>query len=304
MSLQALFWTLLAQAIGGVTPILTKLALQGLGPWQVVAGRQVLGTLILLVLARATHAIGGQGHRPFDRRDWLLVFCLAWAGFALPMALLAHGIERSTAVNGALLSPVEPIGILLGGALVLGERLTRARAAAVVLGAAGASLIVLGGEVTPGAGDLFGNALIFAGYLAWSIYTLAAKPLVARHDVTRLSFFAIALTVPPFLLLAAREPIQADNLAAGLFWVALLAFTSTALATYSWNKALVSISAGTMAAFIFVQPVVGLAVGVILLAEPVSVTALAGTLLAVAGVTIAALRGEIGTRVADATSLD
>ncbi len=292
MSPATLFWVLLAQAIGGSTPIVTKLALEGLTPWQLAAGRQLLGTLILYAVARASGVLGSGEHRPFERRDWLLLLCLAWAGFALPMLLLIHGVERSTAINGALLAPVEPIGILLGGALMLGERITAVRVVAIALGAAGATLIVLGGEVTPGAGDLFGDSLIFAGYAAWSIYTLAAKPLLDRHDPTRISLWAIALTVPPLVLIAALQPLDVERALPALGWIVVLAFTATALATYAWNRALGAMSAGTLAAFIFVQPVVGAIMGGLVLGEVVSPLAAVGTLVAIAGVVLAALRGE------------
>jgi drug/metabolite transporter (DMT)-like permease len=287
-----LFWVLLAMTIGGLTPSFTKLALEGLGPWTLVAGRQSLGLGILVALSFASGFRRGV-REPFSARDWALLLAMAWAGFALPMALLAFGIERSTATQGALLAPVEPIGILVGGALLLGERLTLAGATSIALGAAGTTLVVLGGSAVPGAGDPLGDSLIAAGYVAWAIYTLAAKPLVERHHSTRVSLWAIALSIPPLALLATTEDLDPARALPAAGWLVVLAFTSTALGTYSWNRALRTIRAGTMAAFVFVQPLVGLAVGVAVLGEPVGALALAGTALVVAGVTLAGLRGEV-----------
>jgi drug/metabolite transporter (DMT)-like permease len=291
MAAGTLFWTLLAQAIGGVTPALTKLALAGLGPWSVAAGRQVLGGLLLLLLARAA----GPGNRPharFDVRDWALLLCMAGPGFALPMVLLAYGLERSTATNGALLAPVEPIGILLGSALLLAERPSSAGLLAVALGSVGATLIVLGGQLLPGTGDPLGDLLILLGYLAWAVYTLAAKSLLDRHDATRVSLWAVGLSIPPLVLLAAREPFDPVSAPHALLWVGVLALVSTALATFSWNRALQAMRAGTMAAFIFVQPVVGLALGAAVLGESVGAFALLGTALIVAGAMLSAWLGE------------
>jgi drug/metabolite transporter (DMT)-like permease len=50
--------------------------------------------------------------------------------------------------------------------------------------------------------------------------------------------------------------------------------------------------AGTMAAFIFVQPVVGLALGAAVLGESVGAFALLGTALIVAGAMLSAWLGE------------
>jgi drug/metabolite transporter (DMT)-like permease len=292
MSAGTLFWVLLSMTIGGLTPSFTKLALAGLGPWTLVAGRQVLGLGLLLLLSLASGYRRDRGE-PFSARDWVLLLCMAWAGFALPMALLAFGIERSTATQGALLAPVEPIGILIGGALLLGERITLASATSIALGAVGATLIVLGGSSVPGAGDPVGDLLIAVGYVAWAIYTLAAKPLVERHHSTRVSLWAIALTIPPLALLATTDELDPGRAVPAAGWLLVLALVSTAGGTYSWNRALRRIRAGTMAAFIFVQPLVGLAVGIAILGEPVGALALAGTLLVVAGVTLAGLHGEV-----------
>ena len=46
-----LAWIWIAQGIGGATPALTKLALDGLGPFGLVVARQLLGALFLVALA-------------------------------------------------------------------------------------------------------------------------------------------------------------------------------------------------------------------------------------------------------------
>jgi drug/metabolite transporter (DMT)-like permease len=308
MPASVLFAVLLAQACGGLASIFSKLALAGLGPWTMVAVRQLLGVAVLFAISRGG-SLRSAPRQPFDRRDWLLLLTLSWAGFALPQVLLANGIARSTGTNGALLSPLEPIGILIGGALLFRERLTAARLTAVGLGTAGALAIVLQGDVRPGLGDPLGDALIAAGHLSWAIYTLAAKPLLARHDAGRVSLYSVLLSIPVLSALALGEPFDLDRALPALGWVAILAVTGSAVGTLSWNYALRSISAGTMAAFIFVQPLIGLVAGRALLSEPVGALALGGALLILVGVTLEALRAApepaiaAGASARDATHL-
>lgn len=287
MSPSVLAALLVTQTCGGLAPILTKLALGGLGPWSVVVARQLVGVVVLFALARAA-GMGLRSRAPFTRRDRALLLTLSWAGFALPQILLAHGIARSTGTNGALLSPLEPIGILVGGALFFGERLTPWRLLAVVLGTAGASAIVLQGDVRPELGDPLGDALIALGHLAWAIYTLAAKPLLERHDPGRVSLWAVALSIPVLAPFALGEPLEPPRALHGLAWVAVLAVTATAIGTLTWNYALRALSAGTVAAFIFVQPLVGLLAGRVALDEPVGPLALGGAVLILVGVTLEA----------------
>ena len=281
---------LLAQTCGGLAPILTKLALAGMGPWTMVAARQILGVLVLIAIDRATQG-GPRKREAFTRRDWGLLLLLSWAGFALPQILLASGIELSTGTSGALLSPLEPIGILAGGWLFLRERLSPLRIASVVIGAIGALLIILQGAVRPELGDPLGDGLIALGHVAWAIYTLAAKPLLVRHDAMRVSLAAVLLSIPPLLLLALGEDFSLERALPALVWVIALALLATALGSWSWNWALGRMSAGTMAAFIFVQPVVGLAAGHLALGEPVGALALVGAAVILSGVTLEAVRG-------------
>jgi drug/metabolite transporter (DMT)-like permease len=207
------------------------------------------------------------------------------------LVLNALGLERSSATHGALLSPLEPVGILLGGALLLGEPITATRASAVILGIVGATLIVAPSGASEGS-DLFGDVLMALGHLSWAIYTLAAKPLVARHDPLVVAIWGGFLSWLPILPLALREPWDTARAIPALGWVALLAFLASGVLTFAWNRALREISAGTMAAFIFVQPVVGLVIGVSALGESVGAWAILGAMLILAGVTLATLRGE------------
>jgi drug/metabolite transporter (DMT)-like permease len=275
---------LLAQMLGGLTPVWTKLALGGLEPWTLVFARQALGLPILLALARAGRRAAPRRSVPWTARDLGLLVFLSWAGFALPQVLLAAGIARSTAVASALLTPLEPIGIVLGSALWLSEGLPRARAIALALGTLGASLIVLQDGLRPDLGDALGDALIAAGHLSWAIYTLIAKSLLERHDEGRVSLYAVGLTLPPLALLASTESLDPARALPALVWVFVLAALSTALCTWLWNWALHRTRAGTMGVLIFVQPVVGVAAGTLGLGERTGALALLGAVVILAGV--------------------
>jgi drug/metabolite transporter (DMT)-like permease len=299
-----LAWIWIAQGIGGATPALTKLALAGIGPFGLVVTRQVLGTLLLLALAtlgrRARGSEGAAPHARWTARDLALLLVLSWAGFALPQILGALGLTLSSATHGALLSPLEPIGILLGAAFVLRERLGAPHVLAAGFGVAGTLLIVAPSAFAgadPRAGHFGGDLVLAAGHLCWAIYTLAAKSLVGRHDPLRLSIAAGTLAPLPLLPFAALEPFDPARALPALAWVLLLAFLASGVAVFAWNRALRDVTAGTMAIFVFVQPLVGVALGALVLGEPTRPSALAGAALIALGVALATLRGErVGRR--------
>ncbi len=261
-----------------------------------MVARQILGAFFLIALAALPRRWRGERNPAtparWTPRDLLLLVTLSWVGFALPQILGAVGLERSSATHGALLSPLEPIGILLGAAFVLRETLGIAHIIAGVFGVLGTVLIVLSGTGDAHTGDLRGDLIIAAGHLCWAIYTLAAKPLVDRHDPLRIAIYAALLSWIPLVPLAATESFDATRALPALAWVLLLAFLATAIGMVAWNRALREVSASTMALFVFVQPVVGLAIGVVALGEGVGGWAILGTMLIVMGVALATLRGE------------
>jgi len=277
---------LLAQALGGLTPVWTKLALAGLPPWTLVFARQAIGLVFLFVLARVTRGSAPRRSAPWTARDVALLLLISWGGFALPQVLLATGAARSTAVAYALLTPLEPIGIVLGSAILLAEGLPRSRAIALALGTLGASLVVLQDGLRPDLGDAWGDVLMAAGHLAWAIYTLGAKSLLERHDEGRVSLAAVALTLPPLALLAQTEALDRERALPALVWVFVLAATSTALVTWLWNWALHRTRAGSMGVLIFVQPLAGLTASTLVLGERTGALALVGAALLLAAVAL------------------
>ena len=282
----------LAQLLGGLTPVWTKLALAGLPPWTLVFSRQAIGLVFLFALVRLGRGAAPRPTAPWTARDIGLLLLISWGGFALPQVLLAMGAERSTAVAYALLTPLEPIGIVLGGALLLGEGLPRTRAIALALGTLGAALVVLQDGLRPDLGDAFGDVLMAVGHLAWAIYTLGAKSLLERHDEGRVSLAAVALTLPPLALLSSTEPLDLERAIPALVWVFVLAATSTALVTWLWNWALHRTRASTMGVLIFVQPLAGIAASALVLGERTGVLALFGAALLLGGVVLEVRRSR------------
>lgn len=276
----------ITQAAGGMSAIFTKLALEGFEPWTAVFLRQLIGLGILFAMARARPT--GAPRNPFTAKDFALLLTAAWAGFALPQALLAIGIDRSTGTMGALLTPLEPIGIVIGGLLLLGERLTARRALALALGSIGAVAVLSQGHVDPRLGDPVGDGLIAIGHLSWAVYTVATKPLLERHEPMRVALGVVVLSLLPMGLLSIPEPFDLEQARGSFVWVLTLAFLGTAVGTWTWNYALQHTSAGTMATFIFLQPLFGLAAGALALGEPVGALAIGGAALVAGAVALEA----------------
>jgi hypothetical protein len=188
------------------------------------------------------------------------------------------------------------------GVLLLGERLGRPRTIALALGLAGATIIVCNGiplvNVTY-APHLVGDLLLVAHGAAWGIYTIAAKRLLDRHDPLAVSAASLAVALPcilPLAIVEAREfAWDRATLGPALGAAVLLGLVVSAGMTILWNMSLRHLDATRMAGFIFLQPLAGVVFAVVVLGEPVTVYALLGGTLVLAGATCSRSRNGCGS---------
>jgi drug/metabolite transporter (DMT)-like permease len=283
---RALWWCLLANVIGGTTFAAMGAAhASGLPTLTFSFARTLLSTLLFALLAWRH----GELRPRFAGRDLVMLFLVAVPGFAMPLVLGIRGVALSSAGLGSILSLLEPVMIVPLSLLFLRERMAPSLGIGLALGLAGA-LLVIGADSLPGHGRgelagslLVGNLLLAAQSSLWAIYTVAAKPLTARHSVLSISTWSTALGCLVMGLLApleweslrpaALEPLHrwlaletgprdgaaiAQAWCASLPWMAYLAVFGSFLGVLLWNAGLKGVPASRMAAFIFIQPAVGL----------------------------------------------
>jgi drug/metabolite transporter (DMT)-like permease len=261
---------LLVQVCFGAFPLLGKWAFQGFAPTAVAAWRIVVGAAFLLGMA-----IGMARARAWPGfRDLLRLQALALLGIALNQVLYLEGLRRSSVINAGLLMVTIPVFTFAIAVAVKHERFTWRRGIGIAVATAGALLLVL-----PRAerANLVGNLLMLANAFCYSLYLVFSRPVLRRHPPIVVTGWVFALsvwTVPLFLdasLLPASPPPRAV-----LALLLILAFPT--IVAYLLNLwALARLRASTIAAYIYLQPLLSVGLGIWQLGErPTESTALAG----------------------------
>lgn len=232
--------------------------------------------------------------RELAPRDWALLAAVGVFGYALPLALGTYGQKLSSASSASLLLGMEPVSIVVLSAVFLRERLSALKAFALAAGLSGAGLIAFQGLPRLGAAvssRLAGDLMLAAAGVCWALYTVIGKPLLGRVrplDYTAatslLCFIAVAAWAGPRLSPGAWRAAGARE------WLALLYLTAggSLLGALFWNLALRTAPASRLANFVFLQPLIGVALGAWLLGEPLSRWTLYGAVLVLAGMWTAA----------------
>ena len=168
-------------------------------------------------------------------------------------------------------------------------RLTPRGAMAALLALVGAVCVALDG--LPGLSATLaphwrGDLLLVLSGVAFGSYSVIGRDVLRRHPsltVTAWSVLWGALTMLPLAALEwldGQRPVVTPTAALATLYLGIVV---TGLAYLVWNRGLARIPTPRLAVFLSVQPLVGTALGVGLLGEPLSALAVVGGALILAG---------------------
>lgn len=225
-----------------------------------------------------------------SRQQWIGVTLLGMTGVAAYNLLFMFGLERVPASRGSLIMAFNPVATLLGAALFLHEPLTRYRVVGILMALMGVTIVLgHGNPLNLFTGQVgIGEAALLGCSLAWVTYTLLGKSILRGLSPLAASTYA-ALTGTVVLAMAAFVTGNLIVPQASLQgWVALvfLGVFGTAVAFVWFYEGVRAIGPARTAVFINLVPVAAVALGVLLLGEPLELSMLTGGALVILGVFI------------------
>lgn len=224
-------------AMWGSAFLLTKVALTGLAPNLVVAGRLIVACVVLapLALLFARGMMGGAG----GMRLWVFLALIALFGNALPFSLIAWGQQRIDSGLAGILMAVMPLATLgLAHYFVPGERLTWHRIGGFTAGFSGVVVLMAPDALAarPGAGGassglLLPMAAVLAGAFCYAVSAILARLRPPSHPLPSAAITTLmaAGMMLPFLA-ASSGPAELEVPG----WGALAAVIALGLFSTAW----------------------------------------------------------------------
>ncbi len=231
----------------------------------------------------------------FARRKDLHLTCkdipqlalLALVGFVINKMLEYGGLALTTASDVALLISSESIFTALFSWLLLRERFRWLTLLALLVGLCGVYLIVERSLVPSipaggGATRLLGDLLVILALIFESFYTIRGKALLDRHPPLLVTAAAIVgstifwLPMAGVSILTSGWPALNWQAWLGVLWLALM---STVVAYLAMFQALKHATGTAAATALFIQPLLGTLLAVVLLGDQLVPTTLIGGLL-------------------------
>lgn len=263
-----------------------KIGMAQFDPFFIASLRVVLtGGLFFALLPRE--------ERRISLDDFKAALPLSLTGIVANHFCFAAGIQRTTPAHSAIIHTLIPVLVALAAVFVLKERLSRAGVAGILVAGAGVAIVVLGAPSRELAETLTGDLLTLAGITAFSIYTVAGRRLIGRMRAFRAVTLAFACAAP-FVLPAlawgwTRQDwgrVDARGWLSFAYMIICANWICYALHIY----ALSHLTAAKTAAFVDLQPAIGITISVLLGQDTLTEALVAGSLIAVGGVVLVQLR--------------
>jgi drug/metabolite transporter (DMT)-like permease len=276
----------LVMAIWGSAFTVTKAA--GVPPVVLALLRFSLASALLLPLALPR--LGRGARSPRGAREWSIVAAMGLCGFTLNQAGANLALDYTTATQGSLIQSVIPVATAILAALLLKERPSGRRILGIALSLVGVMMLILVAAPSEHASQpLLGGAIMLGAVLMWACYTVLGKRLAGVDPLIITAYSSVfgALFLLPLALIESGGWTLPAISPQGWLAVLYLGALASASANLVYNRALTVLEASQTATFINLVPIVGVAVAVIFLGEPILGMQLVGGAVALVGVWLA-----------------
>lgn len=295
-------WVGIALAAGGAVAfsgkaIIAKLAYRhGVDAITLVMYRMLFALPLFLALAWWA----GRGRPKLTAADWRHIVLLGFSGYYLASTLDFMGLQYISASLERLILYLTPTIVLLLGVFLHQQKVKPKQVVALAVSYAGA-LLVFGHEAArvlwPAAGTeaaaadsaartALGAALVLGSAISYAFYLSHSGVVLQRLGALRLtglaSSVACGLCILQFLLL---RPLSAADVAAPVLWLSVLnAVACTFAPVMMIMLAIQRVGAAVTAQTGMIGPLSTIALGVMLLGEPLNAWIVAGTAAVLLGV--------------------
>jgi drug/metabolite transporter (DMT)-like permease len=251
-------------------------------PMQIIFVRGLASLILFWIVASFI------SDQKIPRKDHVLLALCGLFGIAINQAFFFIGLNLTSPVDTALIHSGSPVIVLIFSAWLAGEKTGQSKIMGIALGAVGAVLLVLQGNLSSGGGShLLGNSLIFLNIVSYSLYLVLIKPLMARYNaftIMKWVFLYGFIFVLPFCVTS----VQIINFPAfnAYAWFALVYIViGTTFITYLLTTiSLKTVSAGIAGYYIYMQPVIAALIGIVLFNERLTSAKMVAATLVFAGV--------------------
>jgi drug/metabolite transporter (DMT)-like permease len=277
-----------AASIWGGMYVVSKVVLEVIPPFTLLAIRLIMGALVLGAV------IFLRGNIDFTKKNFRDAFLVGVIGYGISLGFQFVGTKLSTASNGSLVTSATPAFVLLFAPFLLKEKTTARGLIALIVSSLGV-LAVIDPRTANFSSTLFiGNLSLLAAALTWALYSVLVRKVSTTTNLLASSAVMLLGGIPSSLVFSFFE---IKNQAIGeitpgiIGGLLFLGIVSTAIAMFLWNYAFAALPASAASLTFFAQPIVGTLLGWFFLNEKITPLFVLGGVMIGIGILIASMEG-------------
>jgi drug/metabolite transporter (DMT)-like permease len=276
LTLMALFW--------GGTFIGARISSPEMTAVQGALWRYAIAIVALLAMG---HLLEGRLARPTPRQ-WIGVTLLGATGVFVFNLCFMYALAHVPASRASLIMALNPAMTLLAAALFLHEHLTRYKVVGIALALVGVAVVLgHGNPLHLASGGLgIGEIVMFGCPLSWAANTLIARRMLPTMSPIASTTWSAITGTAMLAVVAAFTGAMVPRDASWQAWTAIvfIAIFGTAIGLALFYDGVRRIGAARTSVFINLVPVFAVALGVLLLGEPLEASMLVGGALVIGGI--------------------
>ncbi len=227
--------------------------------------------------------------------DWPRILGCAFFGMVINMLFFFKGLSLSTPINSSVIITLSPVMVLILASILIKERITLLKTLGIIIGMAGAIVLVLfSSEESINAPNVpVGNMLFIVNAFSYGLYLILVKPLTKKYSSITLMkwlfFIAIFINLP--VTIGEFTAVEWTELPFDAIWKMAYVVVGTTFTTYLLNiYALKQLSAATISAFIYLQPLIAIAFAIAVGADKLTLVKAIAAILVFAGVYMVSIK--------------
>lgn len=230
------------------------------------------------------------------KRDYVAIFFAAVCGAALNMLAFFKGLSLTTPINASVIMVTVPIIVFVLSVFFLKEKLIRHRVIGVIIGLIGALVLIIYGKSTANnASNIFlGNVYIFINATIYAFYLIIIKKLIDKYHPIVLMKWTYSIGLLIVIPFGYNEMVSIELSTMPTLVIYKILFVAlTTFFAYLFNiLALTKLKPTTIAAFIYLQPVIATIFALLLESDELNPVKLVASVIIFIGVYLVSKRAK------------
>lgn len=231
-----------------------------------------------------------------EKKDFLLMAVCGLFGVVVNQEMFFMGLSITTPINAALIMIMTPILVFVISFFLAHEKATWQKIAGILLGAAGALIIISGKGFSFSGQTVLGDLFILINATSYAVYLVIVRPLMKKYHPLTVITWVFAFGLIPVTVFGFNQFNQIDwSSFTPQAWlgVAFIVICTTFFAYLLNILALREVHSSVVGAYIYLQPVLATIISVSLGKDQITFQKILSALLIFSGVYMVSFAGGI-----------